>query len=72
MAQKDLAEILAQLNRLGGGSLLESTLQPAEQRVVHTAAIYSPEKYLGRLEEAQRSFNNVLENLTDDPRVSWP
>jgi len=71
MAHKDVAEIKAQMNRLGGGPLIAADLVPAEQRVENTAAIYSPGKYLPHLEEAQRSFNNALENLTDDARVSW-
>ncbi len=71
MAHKDVAEIKTLMDLQGGSQLIGTDLQPVAQRVENTAALYSPAKYLPHLEEAQRSFNNVLENLTDDARVSW-
>ena len=68
MAIKDVQEVRDLINNAGGSASSEALA--LEQKIVNTSTVYAATRFLPQLEEAQRTFNSVVESLTDDSRES--
>ena len=71
MASKDVQEVKEIINSAGGNSSDFSGAKALEQKVENTSTVYAATRFLPQLDEAQSTFNGIVENLTDDPRASW-
>ncbi len=70
MANKDVQEVRDIISHAGGNPGMPTEISALEQKIVNTSSVYSATRFLPQLEEAQRTFNSVLESLTDDSRES--
>ncbi len=70
MAIKDVQEVRDLIGSAGGSPGASNEVLALEQKIVNTSSVYAATRFLPQLEEAQRTFNSVVENLTNDSRES--
>jgi hypothetical protein len=67
MASKDVQDVRDIMHNFEGSPGTSNEVFVLEQRVINTSSVYAATRFLPQLNEAQRTFNSAVENLTDDP-----